>query len=230
MGQPKETEPTYNKPSTASSSASSSHSIPSVPPPPYFKSQFISPSSFKSAVNTRLDKPAVSLFRLSIRIFQLAFALASGISYALELSHATSTSRTDFIFAQVVFGLTLLVLVVDSTTVRNYRLTWVPEWILAIFWIASFGLFYNIYLSGDIEQEYQNMDIGRMKRAVWCDLINALLWMGSALFSSVMCCSGIKATVKAKLEERRQKKEVNRAVREVSQMEQGVIGGARINH
>ncbi|KAH6875969.1 hypothetical protein BKA58DRAFT_132391 [Alternaria rosae] len=225
MGQPKQTEPVYNKPWTPSSSASSTHSIPSVPPPPYFKSHFISPSSFKSAVNARLDKPAVSLFRLSIRIFQLAFALASGISYALELSHATSISKTDFIFAQVVFGLTLLVLVIDSATVRNYRVTWIPEWILAVLWIASFGLFYAIYLSGDIEQGYQNVDVERMKRAVWCDLINALLWMGSALFSSVMCCSGIKATIKARLEKRRQRKEATRQVRDVSQMEQGVIGG-----
>ncbi|KAI4920050.1 hypothetical protein J4E90_002190 [Alternaria incomplexa] len=223
MGQPKQAEPVYNKPSTTSSPASSTRSIPSVPPPPYFKSQFISPSSFKSVVNAKLDKPAVSLFRLSIRIFQLAFALASGISYAIELSHATSTSKTDFIFAQVVFGLTLLVLVIDSVTVRNYRVTWIPEWILAVLWIASFGLFYTIYLNGDIEQGYQNVDVGRMKRAVWCDLINALLWMGSALFSSVMCCSGIKATIKAKMERRRQRKEARRQVREVSQMEQGVI-------
>jgi hypothetical protein len=227
MGQPRHPEPVYNKPS---SSPPSTHSIPSVPPPPYFKSRFISPSSFKSAVNAKLDKPVVSLFRLSIRIFQFVFALASGISYAIELSHATRIARTDFIFTQVVFGLTLLVLVIDSLTTRNYRMTWAPEWILAILWISSFGLFYTTYLSGDVEQGYENVDMGCMKRAVWCDLVNALLWIGSALFSSVMCCSGIKTTVKAKLERRRQRKEAKKVAVGMSQMEQGIIGGERASH
>ncbi|KAL1797766.1 hypothetical protein ACET3X_004372 [Alternaria dauci] len=225
MGRPEDIEAVYNKPSSSTSSSSppSIHSIPSVPPPPYFKSHFISPSSFKSAINAKLDKPAVSLFRLSIRIFQFVFALASGISYAIELGHTTSDARTDFIYAQVVFGLTLVVLVIDSITARNYRMTWMPEWILAILWIASFGRFYAIYLGGDVEQGYENVDIGRMKRAVWCDLINALLWMGSALFSSVMCCAGIKAAIKGKLEKRRQKKEGKKAIREMGQMEQGIV-------
>ena len=229
IGKTEDIEAVYNKPSSSASSSSppSTHSIPSGPPPPYFKSHFISPSSFKSAINAKLDNPAVSLFRLSIRIFQFAFALASGISYAIELGHATNDSKTDFIYAQFVFGLTLIVLVIDSITARNYRLTWVPEWLLAILWIASFGLFYTIYMRGNIQQGYENVDVGRMKRAVWCDLINALLWMGSALFSSVMCCAGIKAAIKAKLERRRQRKEGKKVVREMGQMEQGVIGRER---
>ena len=226
MGRPEDIEAVYNKPSSSVSSSSppSIQSIPSVPPPPYFKSHFISPSSFKSAVNEKLDKPAVSLFRLSIRIFQFVFALASGISYAIELRHTTSDASSDFIYAQVVFGLTLIVLVIDSITARNYRMTWVPEWILAILWIACFGRFYTIYLRSDIEQGYENVDVGRMERAVWCDLINALLWMGSALFSSFMCYAGIKAAIKAKLEKRRQRKEGKKAVIEMGQMEQGVVG------
>ncbi|KAG9191078.1 hypothetical protein G6011_09166 [Alternaria panax] len=223
MGRSEDVEVIYNKPS--SSSPPSTHSVPSVPPPPYFNSQFISPSSFKSTINAKLDNPAVSLFRLSICIFQFAFALASGISYAIELSRATGDSRTDFIYTQVVFGLTLIVLVVDSLTARNYRMTWVLEWILAVLWIASFGLFYTVYLRGDVEQGYENVDVERMKRAVWCELINALLWMGSALFSSIMCCAGIKAAIKAKLEKRSQRKEGKKVVGETGQMEQGVVGG-----
>jgi hypothetical protein len=104
-------------------------------------------------------------------------------------------------------------------------MTWLPEWILAILWIASFGLFYTIFLDGDVKEGYESMDVGRMKRAVWCDLINALLWMGSALFSFIMCCTGIKAAIKAKLERRRQRKEGKKVVKEMGQMEQGVVRG-----
>jgi glucan phosphoethanolaminetransferase (alkaline phosphatase superfamily) len=196
-----------------------------MPPPPYFKTDFIKPSSFKTAVNAKLDKPIVSIFRLSIRLLQFAFALASGISYAIELTHADTAPNTDFIYAQVVFGLTLLTLVIDSITVRYYRFTWLIEWTLVILWIACFGVFYNTYLNGAIEDGYGDVDLGRMKRAVWCDLVNAILWMGSALFSTVMCCSGIKAAVKEKLENRRQRKDGKKTANKMEAMESGVVGG-----
>jgi hypothetical protein len=212
-----------------STPASSTYSSPpSMPPPPYFKTHFVNPSAFKSAVNAKLDKPIVSLFRLSIRLLQFAFAMASGISYAIELSHANTGSKTDFIYAQVVFGLTLLTLSIDSITVRYYRFTWLIEWTLVILWIACFGVFYDVYLAGEIEAGYANVDYARMKRAVWCDLINALLWMGSALFSSIMCCSGIKAAVKGKLEKRRQRKEGKRVMNKMEAMESGTIGAGQV--
>jgi hypothetical protein len=205
------------------SASSSTHSQPSMPPPPYFNTHFINPSPFKTAVNTKLDKPIISLFRLSIRLLQFAFALASGISYAIELSHANNTTKTDFIYAQVVFGLTLLTLAIDGITVRYYRFTWFIEWMLVILWIACFGAFYDVYQSGAIKDGYEDLDLGRMNRAVWCNLINALLWMGSAIFSTVMCCSGVKATVKGKLENRRQKKEGERMAGKMEAMESGVV-------
>jgi hypothetical protein len=222
MGVPTEKDAGYS-----TSASSSTHSPPSMPPPPYFKTHFIKPTSFKTAVNVKLDKPIVSLFRLSIRLLQFAFALASGIPYAIELSHTNTTPKTDFIYAQVVFGLTLLTLVIDSIKVRYYRFTWLIEWTLVVLWIACFGVFYNIYLDGAIEDRYEDVDLGRMKRAVWCDFINALLWMGSALFSTVMCCSGIKAAVKDKLENRRQRKEGKKMANKMEAMESGVVGGGR---
>jgi hypothetical protein len=220
MGGRIEKETEYSTPA----SSTYSHSPPSMPPPPYFKTHFVNPSSFKSAINAKLDKPIVSLFRLSIRLLQFAFAMASGISYAIELSHTNTASKTDFIYAQVVLGLTLLTLSIDSITVRYYRFTWLVEWTLVILWIACFGVFYDVYLNGEIEAGYADVDHGRMERAVWCNLINALLWLGSALFSSVMCCSGIKAALKGRLEKRRQKKEEKRVMNKMEAMESGTIG------
>lgn len=200
---------------------------PAMPPPPYFKTQFIDPSSFKAAINTKIDNPAVSLFRLSVRLLQFAFALASGVSYAIELQRKSVSPPTNFIYAEVVFGLTLITLIIDSITVRYYRLSWMVEWILAILWIACFAIFYSSYIGGPVEQGYERADLGRMKRAIWCDLINALLWLASALFSSIMCCSGVKATIKGKLQKRRQRKEKRKMMRDMGEMERGTIDGGQ---
>lgn len=198
---------------------------PSMPPPPYFKTHFINPSSFKSAVNSKVDKPLVSLFRLSMRILQLIFALASGISYAIELSHSNGRGEASgsFVFSQVTFGATLVTLIINGATVRYYRFSWVVDWILTVVWFALFAVFYEVYLGGDMKPAYDGVDSGRMKRAVWCNLINALLWFGSALFSLTMCCSGVKASIKGKLRDRRQKKEKKRMMATMGEMEMGTV-------
>lgn len=197
---------------------------PTMPPPPYLQANFIKPSSFKAAINSKLDIPIVSLYRLCVRMLQLAFALASGISYALELRNAQHAAKTNYIFAQVVFAMTLVTLVVDSITVRYYRISWLFEWILTILWVTCFGVFYATFLGGPVEPEFQEANLGRMRRAVWMNLINAMLWTSSALFSSAMCCAGTKATIKNKMDRRRQKKEKRQTMADIGDMESGVIG------
>ncbi len=49
--------------------------------------------------------------------------------------------------------------------------------ILFILWIALFGLFGKMYI-GTRADDY---GIQRMKNAVWVDLVNALLWLFSAV-------------------------------------------------
>jgi hypothetical protein len=198
---------------------------PSMPPPPYFKAHFINPSSFKSAINKKVDKPLVSLFRLSIPVLQMIFALASGISYAMELSHGNGgeDASASFVFSQVAFGATLATLVVNGATVRYYRISWMFDWILTVFWFALFAVFYQIYLGPKMEPAFGGVDFDRMKRAVWCNLINALLWLGSALFSSMWCCSGLKASIKGKLKSRWERKEKKKMMETMGKMETGTI-------
>lgn len=62
--------------------------------------------AFQPLIYARLDSPYVSLFRLGIRIFELCFALGSGISYAIDVSHGRTASA--FIYSQVVFDLAAL--------------------------------------------------------------------------------------------------------------------------
>lgn len=231
MGRPEQNAASSVPPCEMASSSSSVNNTtpagapPTMPPPPYFQTHFINPSSFKSAVNSKMDKPLVSLFRLSIRILQLVFALASGISYAIELSHRNGRGEASgsFVFSQVAFGATLITLIINGVTVRYYRFSWVVDWILAVFWFALFAVFYEVYFGGDMTPAYGGVDTERMKRAVWCDLINALLWFGSALFSSAMCCSGTKASIKAKINSRRERKSKQRMLNEMGEMEMGTI-------
>jgi phosphoglycerol transferase MdoB-like AlkP superfamily enzyme len=198
---------------------------PSMPPPPYFKTYFVNPSSFKAGINSKLDDPLVSLFRLAVPILQIVFALAAGIPYAIELSHGNGRgdASASFVFSQVVFGTTLIVLVANTATVRYYRISWIVDWILTTFWFALFAVFYQVYLGGETEPAFAGVGVGRMEGAVWCDLINALLWLVSALFSSAMCCSGIKASIKSKLKKRRERKEKKAFMEKIDDMESGTI-------
>ena len=186
------------------------------------------PHNFGDAVYARLDNPLVSLFRLVIRLLQLVFALAAGISYAIELSHG-NTSPT-FIYSQVVFGTTFITLIIDALTMRSYRLTFVVESILCVLWLALFGTFYNTYVGNNvaIDADLAATDEGRMKAAVWLSLVNFLLWLASAMFSTAMCCSGTKAMIRGKIEKRRAKKRSKglksmKSVKSVEAMEEGVV-------
>lgn len=160
-----------------------------------------------------------------VRVLQLIFALASGISYAIELRHGNGHEETSgsFVFSQIAFGATLLTLIIHGVTVRYYRLSWMVDWILTVFWFALFAVFYEVYLGGDMTPAYGGVNTGRMERAVWCDLINALLWLGSALFSSIMCCSGMKASIKGKLRDRQHRKEKKKMMETMGEMEMGTI-------
>ena len=55
---------------------------------------------------------------------------------------------------------------------------WVCDTILFILWIALFGLFGNMYIK---ERAEGDAGVQRMKNAVWVDLVNALLWLISAV-------------------------------------------------
>jgi hypothetical protein len=181
-----------------------------------------SPHTFGDAINARLDSPFVTLFTLGIRLLQLVFSLAAGISYAIELSQG-NTSAT-YIYSQVVFGLTCTTLFIDALTLRSYRLTFVVESTLCILWLALFGRFYQTFVGMDevIDPEHMSANKGRMKAAVWLDLVNFLLWLASALFSTAMCCSGTKAMIRGKLEKRRVKKR-NSGANSVESVEIGTL-------
>lgn len=183
-------------------------SKPSMLPPPYCSTKFIEISSSEAIIDDRPSKLLISPFRLTVRLLQLAFALASGVSYAIELDHRYSASTSNFIYAEVVFGLTLLALIFDNVTIRYSHFMWAIEWLLAFMWIACFGIFYNLYLDGEVPADYAVVDFGRMEAAGWCNLVNTVLWLGNALLSSVTRYSGVQAAIKRRQEKARMGKDI----------------------
>lgn len=53
----------------------------------------------------------------------------------------------------------------------------------SILWTALFGLFGNMYIGEHPTPEQGG--IGRMKNAVWVDLVNMLLWFVTAVWATV---------------------------------------------
>lgn len=51
---------------------------------------------------------------------------------------------------------------------------------LFIAWLVVFGIFAGIFLHRKSDEPYKGASVGSMKTAVWVDLVNAILWMGSA--------------------------------------------------
>ena len=62
------------------------------------------------------------------------------------------------------------------------------EWLLtcwrnSILWIALFGVFGKLFIKENPEGDG---GITRMKHAVWVDLVNALLWLFTAIYGGLM--------------------------------------------
>ena len=54
--------------------------------------------------------------------------------------------------------------------------------IYSILWAAVFGIFGKMYIHENPEGD---RGVGRMKNAVWIDLINMLLWFFTSIFAAV---------------------------------------------
>lgn len=55
------------------------------------------------------------------------------------------------------------------------------EAVLCVFWLTLFGIFGKLYI-GDYEDSSM---VTRMRRAVWVDLVDLVLWVGTALWKGM---------------------------------------------
>lgn len=128
-----------------------------------------------------------ALIRLVLRFFQFILALVVCGLYGVDL-HAAHNAHAyvdgKWVFAEVVGALSAFtVLIYGIPFIKSYwAFAW--DWILFILWTALFGLFGNIYIGAKPTPKQGGQT--RMKHAVWVDLTCMLLWLITAIYSTVI--------------------------------------------
>ncbi|KAL3417150.1 hypothetical protein PVAG01_11150 [Phlyctema vagabunda] len=116
------------------------------------------------------------------RFIQFVMALVVCGLYGTDLSKANKMGKYSdgkWIYAEVVGALAAFTaLLYMIPFMMRVPMLFVWDTILFILWIALFGVFGNMYIK---EHAEGNAGITRMKNAVWIDLVNALLWLTSAV-------------------------------------------------
>ncbi|PHH64209.1 hypothetical protein CDD81_4823 [Ophiocordyceps australis] len=132
-----------------------------------------------------LFNTSVSYFAFSGLHF-LCFVLAITVCglYGTDLnraSHVHKYADSKWVYAVVVGALSAVTCVVYFIPFTLRHASFIAAaWnaILFILWIAVFGVFGSLYIK---EKPEGDGGIQRMKSAVWVDLVNALLWLISAI-------------------------------------------------
>ena len=127
--------------------------------------------------------------RLVGRGTQFVFALIVCASYGARVNRDRregNDQAAGWVFALLVAGLSAITSAVFAIPFWRTHVYFLWDAFLFILWIAVFGTFARIFLpleSG--EDEYQGASIAAMKVAVWVDLVNVFLWLGTAIFGFV---------------------------------------------
>lgn len=138
--------------------------------------------------------------RVAVRSLQAVIAFAMVIVYAIRVGHDARNGNPQdpaWVYAVVVGGMsciTCLVYMIPNPFFQSARL-FVWDAILFILWIAVFGTFAGKFLKSE-EDEIDGISVTTMKVAVWFDLTECLLWLGTAIFGFVRALVGRKAEAK----------------------------------
>ncbi|KAM5526325.1 hypothetical protein FOXYSP1_02369 [Fusarium oxysporum f. sp. phaseoli] len=145
----------------------------------------------------RSEKKSVAgpISRLVIRTLQCIFAIVVAVLYGLDLQHATdhnARAGSAWIYAELVAGISMTICMMDLlfTTASWY---WcLLDGLVFILWVAQFGTFASIYLgTGDLREDQgfeRLVSGGRMRAAVWVNLVSMFLWLATTTQGIVVCC------------------------------------------
>lgn len=117
-----------------------------------------------------------------VRFIQFALALTVCGLYGVDLRAASAAGKyqdSKWVYAEVVGGLsafTALLYMVPFMLRVPFVFVW--DALLFFMWIVLFGIFGNMYIKENTEGDSA---VQRMKNAVWVDLVNALLWLLTAI-------------------------------------------------
>ncbi|KAL7619557.1 hypothetical protein AAE478_010097 [Parahypoxylon ruwenzoriense] len=132
--------------------------------------------------------------------FVLAVIVAGLYGHRVDTDHRAGNKQSAaWVYALIVAGLTCITCTFYAIPnpfgrLQSHRLF---AWDLVIFvlWIALFGTFAAIFLKRD-DDEYEGTSVTLMKCAVWLDLVNCILWLGTGLYGCVRTFVGRKVNAK----------------------------------
>ncbi|KAF2795165.1 hypothetical protein K505DRAFT_17550 [Melanomma pulvis-pyrius CBS 109.77] len=125
-----------------------------------------------------------SAARILIRIFQFIMGIVVIGLYAQDLDKARKAGKyvdSKWVYAVFCgsFG-ALMSLVFMMPLIKSWMFFGV-DFLAFFFYMVLFGIFGKMYIK---ENPEGNKGIIRMKNAVWIDLVNMLLWIGTAIYGA----------------------------------------------
>ncbi|RKL12132.1 hypothetical protein BFJ70_g16321 [Fusarium oxysporum] len=134
--------------------------------------------------------------RAVLRMLQCIFAIVVAALYGLDLQQATKKNAragSSWVYAEFVTGLSMIVCIVHlffTTAVWYWGLL---DALVSILWLAQFGVSASIYLDSgepEVDEAFAPPESrGRMRSAVWVNLISLLLWLATTIQGIMGCCA-----------------------------------------
>ncbi|KAH7021823.1 hypothetical protein B0J12DRAFT_390325 [Macrophomina phaseolina] len=135
--------------------------------------------------------------RTALRTSQFIFAVIAAALYGADLAHSSTTtstsSPTNWIYAEVCAGLSAITCIVHCfATVTN--VAWcVWDFVVCVLWAAAFGVFGSIFIGAKKEDSVDDewdltMDVERMRVALGVDAVCMVLWFATAVMGCAWCC------------------------------------------
>ncbi|KAH8147679.1 uncharacterized protein LAJ45_08143 [Morchella importuna] len=115
----------------------------------------------------------------ALRALQLLIALVITGIYGRDLHRASQvheSADSRWVYAMVVAALTILTTLIFLVPAVRCARFWPADGALFFLWMVLFAVFGKLYLGEDCEGSGA---CGRMKTAVWFDLVGMLLWLAT---------------------------------------------------
>ncbi|KAK5685459.1 hypothetical protein LTS10_003538 [Elasticomyces elasticus] len=131
-----------------------------------------------------------ALTRIFLRFMQFVLGVTVACLYAVDIDHAKRAAKKAggtaildgrWVYAEVVSILSIITVLVYAIPVIKSWWGFAWDWCLFILWTALFGIFGRIWIH---QYTYGYHDYIRMKNAVWVDLVNMLLWLVTAVYTT----------------------------------------------
>ncbi|KAF2646336.1 hypothetical protein P280DRAFT_464589 [Massarina eburnea CBS 473.64] len=160
---------------------------------------FFKKGSMKGEKAGRSNQLAASLsfggiLRLIARFFQFVLGITIIGLYAIDLDRAHKAGvgyDSKWMYATVVGTLSAFIALVFMLPLVKAWFFFYVDLLIFILYLTAFGIFGKMYIKEDPEG---NKGIIRMKRAVWIQLVNMILWFGTAGYGAIIFWKERKAS------------------------------------